>query len=205
MPLLSVIPVSAGSTSHPQLHQWSALPAIKITPNVSSAPIPHNVHPAPSDTLYPFAIFVQLNTLELNALSVRLDTSRMAATATRVALPSLPTAAPATSVQFVPIAILAMSFRQTVAHVKLDSTTQPQMLTILSTAPHAPRWAYAAQNAPIHSTAQPAPSVSLAQHAKLVLMDIREMIVQFATQEQVTTLLEVEYAQPVRSPTILTA
>jgi hypothetical protein len=36
-------------------------------------------------------------------------------------------------------------------------------------------------------------------------MDILEQIAQFATQEQATTLLEVEYAQPVRSPTILTA
>ncbi len=31
------------------------------------------------------------------------------------------------------------------------------------------------------------------------------MIVQFATQEQATMHLVVEYAQPVRSPTILTA
>ena len=36
-------------------------------------------------------------------------------------------------------------------------------------------------------------------------MDIQELIVQFATQEQATMHLEVDYAQPVRSHTILTA
>ena len=149
MPLLSVIPVSAGSTNHLPVHHWSALPAIKITPNVSSAPIPPSARPAPSDTLYPFAIFVHQNTLELNVLSARLAISRRAATATRAALPSLPTAAPATSVQSVLTVIPAMSFQLIVAHAKLDSTTQPQLLTTRSTAPHAPQWASTAQNAPI--------------------------------------------------------
>ena len=149
MPLLSATPAPAGSTNHPPVHRWSALPATKITPNVSSAPLPPSAHPAPLDTLLPFAMIVPQDTLELDALSARLAISRRAATATHAALPSLPTAAPATSVQCVLTATPAMPSQQTVALAKQDSTTQPQLLTIRSTAPHALRWASAAQNAPI--------------------------------------------------------
>jgi len=149
MPLLSATPAPAGSTNHPPVHRLSALPATKITPTVSSAPLPPSAHPAPSDMPYPLAIFVPQDTLELDALSVRLVISEMAAIAANAALPSLPTAAPATSVQCVLTAIPAMFFQLIVPHAKLDSTTQPPLLTTRSTAPHAPRWASAAQNAPI--------------------------------------------------------
>lgn len=183
MSLLSATPAPADSTNPPPVHHWSALPATKITPDVSSAAIPHNAHPAPSDMLYPLAISVQLNILELIALSARLAISRRAATATHAALPLLPTAVPATSVQPAPNATPAMSSRQTARAAKQDSTTLPQLPTIPSTAPHAPRSVSAAQNATIPSTAPPAPSASQAQHAKSVPMDTRELIVQFATQD----------------------